>query len=161
MHVFICLHSQNMKSKLAENSSKVTGLLIVNFMWFMALVLNEIRQCVLARKNGDAYWTRGITGNKVDIISYVFLLIAFVIHIAALSHYDDGDSPGMDYPVIYPNLYPKAYYDHLERFCPFTLNQSLIFAQAYFSINSKASHHFHPLRLHSESVNLAFTYFYL
>ena len=96
----------------------------------MAFIFNEIRQFHLAWKNGDKYWTTEITGNIVDIASYIFFLIAFVIHIAFLSIYDDDDSNGINSLVIYPHFDN----DHLDQFCPFNLPKLLIIAQDYFSI---------------------------
>ena len=116
-------------NNLAENSSKVTGLFIMNFLWFMAFLFNEFRQFFLARKNGVNYWTTRISGNIVDLVSYMFLLIAFIIHIAFYMTYEADDSHGMKSTVIYPNLDN----DHLEQFCPFSLPKLLIIAQAYFS----------------------------
>ena len=108
----------------------------MNFLWFIAFVFNEIRQFFLARKNGEEYWTTAITGNIVDIVPYMFFLIAFVIHIAFLSIYDADDSNGMNSLVIYPHFDN----DHLDQFCPFNLPKLLIIAQAYFSIISKVFH---------------------
>ena len=98
----------------------------------MAFLFNEFRQFFLAWKNGVNYWTTRISGNIVDLVSYMFLLIAFIIHIAFYLIYEDGDSHGMNSNVIYPNLDN----DHLEKFCSFSLPKLLIIAQAYFSFKN-------------------------
>ena len=95
----------------------------------MAFLFNEFRQFFLARKNGVNYWTTRISGNIVDLVSYMFLLIAFIIHITFYMTYEADDSNGMKSTVIFPNLDN----DHLEQFCPFSLPKLLIVAQAYFS----------------------------
>ena len=111
----------------------MTGLIIVNFLWLMAFLFNEVRQFHLAWKNRDNYWTKEITGNIVDIASYIFFFMGFIIHISFLSINDANDSNGMDSLVIYPHFDN----DHLDQFCPFNLPKLLIIAQAYFSIISK------------------------
>lgn len=98
----------------------------------MAFLFNEFRQFFLAWKNGVRYWTTRISGNIVDLVSYIFLLIAFIIHIAFYLIYEDDDSHGMNSNVIYPNLDN----DHLEKFCPFSLPKLLIIAQVYFSFKN-------------------------
>ena len=119
-------------NNLAENFSKVTVLFIVNFFWLMAFLFNEFRQFLLARKNGFKYWTTKISGNIVDLVPYMFLLIAFIIHFAYFQTIEADDSHGMNLLVIYPHFDN----DHLEQFCPFSLPKLLIVAQAYFSFKN-------------------------
>ena len=121
-------------NNLAENSSQVTGLFIMNFLWFMAFLFNEFRRFSLAWNiwnNKESGTTRisFFLYNIFDLVSYMFLLIAFIIHIAFYMTYEADDSHGMKSTVIYPNLDN----DHLEQFCPFSLPKLLIVAQAYFS----------------------------
>ena len=117
---------------IIDNPSKVTGLFIVNLFWFIAFVFNEFRQFHLARKNGVRYWTTKISGNIVDLVSYMFLLIAFIIQIAFFTIHEVNDPQRMNYFVIYPHLNN----DHLEQFCPFSLPKLLVIAQANFSIRN-------------------------
>ena len=117
---------------IINNPWKVTGLFIVNFVWFMAFLFNEFRQFHLAWKNGVRYWTTKISGNIVDLVSYMFLFIAFIIQIAFFPIHEANNSHRMNYSVIFPHLNN----DHLEQFCPFSLPKLLVIAQANFSFGN-------------------------
>ena len=128
---------------IINNPWKVTGLFIVNFFWFMTFLFNEFRQFHLAWKNGVKYWTTKISGNIVDLVPYMFLLIAFIIQIAFFQIHEANNSHRMNYSVIFPHLNN----DHLEQFCPFSLPKLLVIAQANFlfgnlSVSVMKLHHF-------------------
>ena len=108
---------------------EATGLFIVVLLWFLSLVSNELRQFFLAKKNKDAwksYFTTTISGNMVDLMSYLLFLIGFILHLISINVYGD------DYPEGPLVIIPQLNDDHFSLYCPFKLPMYLVIAQAYF-----------------------------
>ena len=103
--------------------------LIILFVWFLSLISNELRQLYLAWKNKNVrqtYLTTSISGNIVDILSYLFFLIAFILHFASYSVH------ATDYPQGPLVIHPQLNEDDFSLYCPFILPNFLVIAQACF-----------------------------
>ena len=90
---------------------------------------NELRQLHLAWKNKNVrqtYLTTSISGNIVDILSYLFFLIAFILHFASYSVH------ATDYPQGPLVIHPQLNEDDFILYCPFILPKYLVIAQACF-----------------------------
>ena len=88
---------------------------------------NELRQLHLAWKNKNVrqtYLTTSISGNIVDILSYLFFLIAFILHFASYSVH------ATDYPQGPLVIHPQLNEDDFILYCPFILPKYLVIAQA-------------------------------
>ena len=112
---------------------QATGLFIVLFVWFLSLISNEFRQLYLAWKNinvRQTYLTTTISGNIVDILSYLLFLIAFILHFASFHLH------GNDYPQGSLVINPQLNENDFIIYCPFILPKYLVFAQAGFHILS-------------------------
>ena len=108
---------------------EATGLFIVVFVWFLSFISNELRQFHLAWKNKNirqAYLTTTISGNIVDILSYLFFLIAFILHLTSYSVH------ATDYPQRPLVIHPLSDQDDFILYCPFILPTYLVIAQAFF-----------------------------
>ena len=117
------------QSSSNQEPSKATGLFICVSFWFLSLVSNELRQYLLAKKNNDvleSFFTTTISGNMVDLMSYVLFLIAFIFHLVSFNV--DGD----DYPQGPLVITPQLDENDFILYCPFYLPKYLVIAQACF-----------------------------
>ena len=108
---------------------EATLLFIVVSLWFLSLVSNELRQFFLAKKNKDAresYFTTTISGNMVDLMSYLLFFIGFILHLISIYVYGDNYPQG---PLV---IIPEFNDDDFNLYCPFHLPTCLVITQAYF-----------------------------
>ena len=114
---------------LLSEPSQATLLFIIIFVWFLAFCFNECRQLLLAVKNNDvmgSFFTLGLAGNVVDLVTYTFLGFAFGFHFKSIHAYAD-DNP--ERPSV---IFPIRNNDQLNSYCPFNLPRTLMVAQASY-----------------------------